>query len=262
MGESPKAYIRPKLKSIIVDNRKEKKKDRKSKKKKVVRKADSESKILPEPNLEGNKDSIISSRCLEDMEQSLLFEVSAKRERGTKDKPPKLQRTEPSLACATCEKEYAKWLTKFWQAPSPKKDYSDDRVSLQVLGELNSKDIPILYFQKKLNQKEDRKEEIEIEWLKKEENDNIEKLSEELSRVFDFDNEDLDNSSQKEEILKKALQLGGDNYTFTDLKRDLLSFEKEDKISKYLAIESRLEENEDIATETQKGITEQLLQEL
>ena len=86
---------------------------------------------------------------------------------------------------------------------------------------MGPKDIPIQGFQNFLNQKEDTQKELETWCFKKEENDYIEKLSEELSRVFDFENKDDDILAQKEELLQKVLKMGGENYTFTDLKRDL-----------------------------------------
>lgn len=101
-----------------------------------------------------------------------------------------------------------------------------------VVSELDdSKDIPVQYFQKKLNQKEDRNEVLNIDLLKREEIDYIEELSDELNRVVDFHNVDSDNRAQKEELLQKVLQLGGENYTFSDLRRDLSSFDEEHKSS-------------------------------
>ena len=50
----------------------------------------------------------------------------------------------------------------------------------------------------------DKKEELEIDFLKKEEKDYIVKFLEELSKVFDFENEDNDYMSQKEELLHKC----------------------------------------------------------
>ena len=52
-----------------------------------------------------------------------------------------------------------------------------------------------------MNQKVDKIEELKTDLLKKEDKDYIENLSKELSKVFDFDNEDIDNIAQKEELL-------------------------------------------------------------
>ena len=84
-----------------------------------------------------------------------------------------------------------------------------------------------------MKEKVDKKEELEIHFLKKEKKEYIEKLLEELSKVFDFENEDDDYMSQNEELLHKFLWLEGDNYTFLDLRRDLSSFEEK---KRYLRI--------------------------
>jgi hypothetical protein len=85
----------------------------------------------------------------------------------------------------------------------------------------------------------------------------IERLSEELIWVFDFKNEDNCNISQKEELLQQVLQLGGDNYTFEDLIRDLLSFEEGNKPNKNTddMAARRLCEIEDRATLDHQSIT-------
>ena len=104
----------------------------------------------------------------------------------------------------------------------------------------------------------DKKEELEIDFLKNEEKDYIQKLLEELSKVFDFDNEDNDYMTQKEELPQKVLWLG-DSYTFSDLRRDLSSFEEEDKTSKNTLIDNRSYEDEDKMTEVYQFLIEQLL---
>ena len=105
----------------------------------------------------------------------------------------------------------------------------------------------------------DKKEELEIDFLKKEEKDYIVKFLEELSKVFDFENEDNDYMSQKEELLHKCLWLEGDNYTFLDLRRDLSSFEEDDKTSKNTLIDNRSYIGEDKMTEVYQCLTEKLL---
>ena len=57
---------------------------------------------------------------------------------------------------------------------------------------------------------------------------NLEQLSEELIQVFYFENIDKSTDSQKEELIKKILKLGGKNYTCEDLRNDLLRIEQED----------------------------------
>ena len=97
---------------------------------------------------------------------------------------------------------------------------------------------------------------LETNFLKKEEIDYIEKLSDELSWVFDFNNEDSDNMAQKEELLKKVLQLGGDNYTFIDLRRDLSSIEEEDKFTKNTLTNKSSYEDEEKITGVHQCLTE------
>ena len=68
--------------------------------------------------------------------------------------------------------------------------------------------------------------------------------------------------AQKEEILEKVLQLGGDNYTFSDIRKDLSSFEWEDKTFKNTLIGNKSYEDEDKMTEVHRFLTKKLLQEL
>lgn len=72
--------------------------------------------------------------------------------------------------------------------------------------------------------------------LDKTKEDNLESLTEELIQVFIFENIDKSSDSQKEDLMQQVLKLGGDNYTYEDLKRDFLIIEGEDKNSKSLKI--------------------------
>ena len=62
--------------------------------------------------------------------------------------------------------------------------------------------------------------------------------------------------------MQKVLQLGGDKYTFEDLRRDLLSFEEESKTNKDIVTDDKSYEAEDRATMEHQCITSQILQEL
>ena len=50
-----------------------------------------------------------------------------------------------------------------------------------------------------------------------------------LIQVFDYDNLGKSSYSQKEDLIQRVLQLGRDNYTYEELKRDMLSFENAEK---------------------------------
>ena len=71
MGLSPKENTRLKLRSIIVDNKKQTKKERKAKKKEEVRRAESEPKKSRIHNLEGDKTTANSLRTMDGMQQAL-----------------------------------------------------------------------------------------------------------------------------------------------------------------------------------------------
>ena len=64
--------------------------------------------------------------------------------------------------------------------------------------------------------------------------------------------------------MHQILQSEGDDYTFEDLKRDLLSFEEEHKLNKDIEdmVARRLSEVEDRAIKEHQSITEKILQEL
>ena len=57
---------------------------------------------------------------------------------------------------------------------------------------------------------------------------NLEELSEELIKVFDFDNLDKSTTSQKENLIQKIIKLGGNDYTAEDLQRDMIKIQMED----------------------------------
>ena len=62
--------------------------------------------------------------------------------------------------------------------------------------------------------------------------ENLERLVDELIQVFNHNNIDKISDVQKEELIQRVLKLGGDKYTFEDLRRDLLIIDDEDKNSK------------------------------
>ena len=61
------------------------------------------------------------------------------------------------------------------------------------------------------------------------EKENLDLLSDELIKVFDYENVDKSSRSQKKDLIQWFLKIGGDQYTYEDLRRDLVSFEKGDK---------------------------------
>ena len=75
--------------------------------------------------------------------------------------------------------------------------------------------------------------------------DNLERLSEELIGVSILKIKTTTPYHKKEELLQKVLKLGGDKYTFEGLRRDLLSFEEENKTKKDNMIDNRACDAED-----------------
>ena len=240
------------LQSVIV----EKKKDRKTKKRRTNQKKDSKEAIKAETKISkeiGYKDSLEN---IEDREQVLLFECSAGQDKGQIKENWENQKTDPPMIKET---HCAKKLTKFWQTPSPKKKIRENKEGIE---EDTIEDIPTKEFLRFLNQKEDLGQSIETENIEEAEIKFIEQLSEELCRVFDPDNDEEDNKTLKEELLKKVLQLGGANYTFMDLRRDLQLFDQEDGSTKEAESEIHDGEQQKDKLELQKDLSDQLLREL
>lgn len=77
-----------------------------------------------------------------------------------------------------------------------------------------------------------KKDELEMFTPDETEKANQELLIDELIQVFNLDNIDKTSDSQKEELMQRVLKLGGDNYTFKGLRRDLLTIDDEDKKDK------------------------------
>ena len=75
----------------------------------------------------------------------------------------------------------------------------------------------------------------------------LEKLSEELIQVFNFDNIHRSTTSQKEALVQKIIKLGGEDYTAEDLRRDILRIEKEDNLLKQ---DKQIGNKADISQET------------
>ena len=60
------------------------------------------------------------------------------------------------------------------------------------------------------------------------ENEDLEHLTKDLIQVFSPDNINESSIVQKENLLKRVLKLGGEEYSFEDLRRDIMSIELED----------------------------------
>lgn len=232
------------------------KKDRKAKKRRANQKRDSKEVIKAEKNISKEIGFKVSLENIEDREQDLIFECSVVQDKGQmKESLENLIVDPPIIKETQCVKK----LTKFWQTPFPKKKIIEKEEGTK---EDTLEDIPTKEFQKFLNQKEDMGQSIETESIEEAENKYIEQLSEELCRVFDSDNDEENNKTQKEELLKKVLQLGGANYTFMDLRRDLQLFDQEDRTTKEAESENQNEEQQKTKLEFQKDLSDQLLREL
>ena len=253
--DSSKELYSQRLKSIIVDNRKPRKKDRKKERKSKKSKADREALCRTEVQLETKIESQVAPlNQLEEAEQELLFATATESGNGLENINVDCKEVDFSVV-SNSNKEPMKRLTKFWQTPSPKKAHTD---RLEDFSESVPEVIPIHVFQNFLNQNEDMQTESEIGLLKKEDNEYIERLSEELCRVFDFENKAEDIQAQKEELLRKVLKLGGENYTFSDLKKDLQSFEREADPNSQSEIAQIVEE----PTDKDLAFSDQLLSEI
>ena len=121
--------------------------------------------------------------------------------------------------------------SKFWQTPDG--HYSPfTPEETQTLNQINGKSIEVSIskdLQQFLNEDlestpKDGLSELEVK--------NLEQLSEELIKVFDFDNLDNSTSSQKERLIQKIIKLGGEDYTAEDLQRDLIKIQLEDRARK------------------------------
>ena len=74
----------------------------------------------------------------------------------------------------------------------------------------------------------------------------LEQLSEELNRVFNYEDFENSTNSQKEKLIQSIIKLGGKNYTVEDLRRDIIKINEEDKLRKESRKEGmRLEEDID-----------------
>lgn len=85
-----------------------------------------------------------------------------------------------------------------------------------------------------------------------------------MIQVFDMENGDNHNITKKEELLQQVLQLGGDNYTFEDLRRDILSFNEEYQSNRdieNIVVKSLCKTGDSSSSEHQR-LTEHILQEL
>ena len=110
---------------------------------------------------------------------------------------------------STPEEGFTKKLTKFQKTPSPRiesQDRSDNMISERNNSSLNTVEI----LQNFLNKEMSKIEEGDHELMDKIDLGKIEKLSEELVQVFDFDNVDNTSLIQKEELVNKVFLLGGE----------------------------------------------------
>lgn len=137
-----------------------------------------------------------------------------------------INKVEVSLESAKAKNEVIKMFPKFWQTPSFHQDSP-----LLIHGEHT----PILQTQNQMvaNLSHDLQdflnEDVEAQYLDVGEHEDLNLLTEELIQVFNYDNNDECNEEQKEELMKRVLKLGGENYTFEDLRRDILLIEEEDQ---------------------------------
>ena len=69
--------------------------------------------------------------------------------------------------------------------------------------------------------------------LTKDEETKINQLTKELIQVFCPDNLDKTSESHKKELVLRVLELGGENYTSENLRRDLLNIQMEDMKTKF-----------------------------
>ena len=196
------------LQSIIVDDKKHKRKHdkRKRKKKEPKQKENSEDRSL-----------------VNDVPKSLEPEVTSNEQMLDNDKAKShLRFTSPVKS--SLKTDFSKKLTKFWKTPSPRKEILEKNRN-EIVEEINSVNDSIEFFQNFLNRDIPDSEERNYDELDKIDMEKIENLTEELIQVFDFNNIDNTSLAQKEELVKKVLQLGGKEYTKEDLRRDILALE-------------------------------------
>ena len=80
-----------------------------------------------------------------------------------------------------------------------------------------------------MNQDQDSSfEEDEVEVDEEE----LEQLSEELIRVFNYEDIENNSNTEKEKLIQSIIKLGGKNYTVEDLRRDIIKIESEDKMKR------------------------------
>jgi hypothetical protein len=115
-----------------------------------------------------------------------------------------------------------KTLSKFWQTPENQsiKGCNKEPINRDIeIGEM-SRD-----FSKFLNEDISFNNDIDLD---DNENEEIELLTEELLQVFNPDSINESTILQKENLLNRVLKLGGENYTYENLRRDIMSIEQED----------------------------------
>ena len=62
--------------------------------------------------------------------------------------------------------------------------------------------------------------------------ENLERLTKDLIQVFSLGNLDKSSTNQKKNLLKRVLKLGGEDYSFEDLRKYIMSIEEEDSIQR------------------------------
>lgn len=128
----------------------------------------------------------------------------------------------PESELTTPQIEGVRRTSKFWQTPDghPSSPFTPEEIQLQAQIEGKSLEVSISKdLQLFLNEDLEFTPEVGISEF---EDNSLEQLSEELIKVFHFDNLDKRITSQKERLIQKIIKLGGDEYTVEDLQRDMI----------------------------------------
>ena len=120
---------------------------------------------------------------------------------------------------------------KFWQTPTDSKtspftpscSHQDKKMNSNTADK-----VPIKEFQEFLNSDNALVSPLGEGSISKIEEDRLNLLTEQLVQVFSEENIEESTDAQKEELIKELLILGGNNYTYEDLRKDLLKIENED----------------------------------
>ena len=205
---------------------------------------------LDQEELDGNKDSVrqgeiqnnipesADNQDIGEVENAMLFS-SPKIWKGkigsrAEKKDSQLLNTDfiTESELTTPQIEGARRISKFWQTPdgNPSSPFTPEET--QTPTQIDGKSLEVS-ISKDLQQflNEDLESTPEV-GLSEHEANSLEQLSEELIKVFDFDNLDKSTFSQKERLIQKIIKLGGDDYTAEDLQRDMIKIQMEDSARK------------------------------